>query len=157
MSALLPNLPIRDGRTGRSSGNADGGATMKSLAILASAVAVAGISISQPVLAQPTPEALGKVHFETSCAPEAAAAFDRAMLYQHSFWYRASQRSFEAALKADPSCGIAYWGIALSLLWNPHAAPPAKNLAEGAAAIAKGKEIGAKTERERDYIDALGT
>jgi hypothetical protein len=131
------------------------GVVMKSLAILSSAVAAAGISISQPVLAQPAANALGKVHFETSCTPEAAAAFDRAMLYQHSFWYRASQRSFEAALKADPVCAIAYWGIALSLLWNPHAAPPAKNLAEGAAAIAKGKEVGARTERERDYLTAL--
>jgi hypothetical protein len=34
-------------------------------------------------------------------------------------------------------------------------APPAKNLAEGAAAINKGKSVGAKSERERDYIDAL--
>jgi hypothetical protein len=84
-----------------------------------------------------------------------AEAFDRAMLYQHSFWYRASQKLFEDALKADPECGIAYWGIALSLLWNPHVPPPAKNLAEGAAAIAKGKSVGAKTQRERDYIDAL--
>ncbi len=50
---------------------------------------------------------------------------------------------------------MAYWGIALSLLWNPHAAPPAKNLAEGAAALAKGQAIGAKTERERDYLEAL--
>ncbi|MFZ1001575.1 MAG: tetratricopeptide repeat protein, partial [Pseudolabrys sp.] len=49
----------------------------------------------------------------------------------------------------------AYWGIALSVLLNPHVAPPAKNLADGAAAIAKGKSVGAKTERERDYIDAL--
>ena len=78
------------------------------------------------------------------------------MLYQHSFWYRASQRVFEDVLKADPECGIAYWGIALSLLWNPHVPPPAKNLAEGAAAIAKGKSVGAKTQRERDYLDALG-
>ena len=81
--------------------------------------------------------------------------FDRAMLYQHSFWYRASQKAFDDVLKADPECGIAYWGIALSLLLNPHVAPPAKNLAEGAAIIAKGKNVGAKTQRERDYIDAL--
>jgi hypothetical protein len=128
---------------------------MKSLWILSSALAAAGISISHPVLAQPAMETLGKVHFETSCTPDAAAAFDRAMLFQHSFWYRASQRSFEAALKADPGCAIAYWGIALSLLWNPHAAPPAKNLADGAAAIAKGMEVGARTERERDYLAAL--
>jgi len=77
------------------------------------------------------------------------------MLYQHSFWYRSSQRAFQEALKDDPSCAMAYWGIALSLLWNPHAAPHAKNLAEGAAALAKGQAIGAKTERERDYLEAL--
>ncbi len=32
---------------------------------------------------------------------------------------------------------------------------PGPNLAPGLAAIMKAKEIGAKTERERDYIDAL--
>jgi Tfp pilus assembly protein PilF len=103
------------------------------------------------------PEDLGKVHFETSCKPDAQARFDQAMLYQHSFWYRASQKSFEDALKADPDCAIAYWGIALSLLYNPHVAPPAKNLAEGAAALEKAKAVSAKTQRERDYIDALST
>src|SRR5476651_1835235 len=128
---------------------------MRSLGFLSSVVSAAGIAVSQPGLAQPATDTLGKVHFETSCAPEAAAAFDRGMLYQHSFWYRSSQKSFEQALKADPGCAIAYWGIALSLLWNPHAAPPVKNLAEGAAAIAKGREIGARTQRERDYIEAL--
>src|SRR5947207_1210344 len=78
------------------------------------------------------------------------------MLYHPSFGYRASQAVFEDALEADPECGIAYWGIALSLLWNPHVPAPAKNLAEGAAALEKGKSIGAKTQRERDYLDALG-
>ena len=122
---------------------------------LATAVTVAtGILLAQPAFAQ-SEQKLGKVHFETSCKPEAQKLFDRAMLYQHSFWYRASQKVFEDVLKADPECGIAYWGIALSLLWNPHVPPPAKNLAEGAAAIAKGKSVGAKTQRERDYIDAL--
>src|SRR5215470_7932014 len=123
-----------------------------------SAVAVAGAALfllEQPASVQADDSKLGKVHFETSCNPEAQKLFDRAMLYQHSFWYRASQKVFEDVLKADPECGIAYWGIALSLLLNPHVAPPSKNLAEGAAAIAKGKSVGAKTQRERDYIDAL--
>jgi Tetratricopeptide repeat len=123
-----------------------------------SAAAFAGaalISLAQPATGQVDDSKLGKVHFETSCKSEAQKLFDRAMLYQHSFWYRASQGVFEDVLKADPECGIAYWGIALSLLLNPHVAPPAKNLAEGAAAIAKGKSVGAKSERERDYIDAL--
>src|SRR6195952_4615656 len=121
---------------------------------LAVAVALsAGLILALPARADD--EKLGNVNFETSCNPDAQKLFNKAMLYQHSFWYRASQKVFEDTLKADPECGIAYWGIALSLLWNPHAAPPAKNLGEGAAMIAKGKSVGAGTPRERDYIDEL--
>jgi hypothetical protein len=127
----------------------------ESTRVLPALMAAAGVLLCQPVFAQAPDQKLGKVHFETSCTPAAAAAFDRGMLYQHSFWYRASQRDFQEALKDDPGCGIAYWGIALSLLWNPHIAPPLKNLVDGAAALAKGKEVGARTERERDYMTAL--
>ena len=123
----------------------------RSLAI----IAVTGIAFAQAALAQMKDEKLGNVNFETSCKPEAQKLFNRGMLYQHSFWYRSSQKTFEDLLKADPECGIAYWGIALSLLWNPHVPPPAKNLAEGTAILAKAKSVGAKTQRERDYIDAL--
>src|SRR5450631_4386670 len=119
------------------------------------AAAAAGLSFVQPALGQSEDNKLGTVHFETSCKPEAQKLFDSAMLYQHSFWYRASQQVFGDVLKADPECGIAYWGIALSLLWNPHVAAPAKNLVEGAAAIAKGKSVGAKSQRELDYLDTL--
>ena len=127
---------------------------MKTPFAIAAATA-AGLSFVQPALGQSEDNKLGTVHFETSCKPEAQKLFDSAMLYQHSFWYRASQQVFEDVLKADPECGIAYWGIALSLLLNPHVATPAKNLAEGAAAIAKGKSVGAKSQRELDYLDAL--
>jgi hypothetical protein len=127
----------------------------KPASILSALMATACITLNQPARAQAVDPKLGKVHFETSCSLDAAAAFDRGMLYQHSFWYRASQREFNKALTADPGCAIAWWGIALSLLWNPHVAPPAQNLADGAAALAKGREAGARTERERDYITAL--
>ena len=119
-------------------------------------LAAAGLSVAPPAFGQSDDQALGTVHFETSCRPEAQKLFDRGMLYQHSFWYRASQRVFEDALKADPECVIAYWGAALSLLWNPHVAAPVKNLNEGAAVLAKAKTIAAGTQRERDYLDALG-
>jgi hypothetical protein len=111
----------------------------------------------QAALAQAADDKLGSVHFETSCNAAAQAEFDRGMLYQHSFWYRASQKAFESALKKDPDCGIAYWGIALSLLNNPHGAPPPSNLPLGLAALEKGRAIGAKTEREKDYLAALAT
>jgi hypothetical protein len=80
---------------------------------------------------------------------------NRAMLYQHSFWYNASRRTFEEVVKEDPECAIAYWGIALSYLYNPHAPPPAESLPLGLEAVKEGQAIGAKTQRERDYIDAI--
>src|ERR1700694_746054 len=119
------------------------------IALATALTGATGILLAQPTIAQ-SEQKLGKVNFETSCKPEAQKHFNRAMLYQHSFWYRASQQAFQEVLNSDPECGIAYWGIALSLLWNPHAAPPVKNLAEGAAAIANGKSVGAKSQRERD-------
>ena len=130
---------------------------MNKISLAVTTIAAAGVSLGlSAALGQTDDSKLGKVHFETSCTPEAQRLFDRGMLYQHSFWYRASQKTFEDVLKTDPGCAIAYWGIALSLLWNPHIPPPAKNLAEGAAALAKAKAIAVKTQRERDYIDALG-
>lgn len=126
-----------------------------SMRLVLAATAATMIPLAQSAFGQADDSKLGAVHFETSCKPEAQKLFDHGMLYQHSFWYRASQKSFEETLKADPECAIAYWGIALSLLYNPHVAPPVKNLAEGAAALEKGKALGAKTQRERDYLDAL--
>src|ERR1044072_5733860 len=121
------------------------------------AAAVAATALPVPALAQQddTEKQFGIVHFETSCNETAQRRFDRAMRYQHSFWYQSSKEIFEETLKADPECGMAHWGIALSLLWNPHVPTPAKNLVEGAAAIAKAQSVGAKSQRERDYIDAL--
>src|SRR5882762_7342131 len=98
---------------------------------------------------------LGAVHFETSCNETAQRRFDRAMRYQHSFWYTASKEIYEETVKADPECAIAYWGIALSYLNNPHSPVPAPNLPLGLAAIEKAEAVGAKTQRERDYVDAL--
>jgi tetratricopeptide (TPR) repeat protein len=124
--------------------------------LIAVATLAIGVGLAQPASPQGEAQKLGSVHFETSCSPQAQKLFDQGMLYQHSFWYRASQKVFEDTLKADPECGIAYWGIALSLLLNPHIPPPAKNLAEGAAALAKAERSGVKTQRERDYLQALG-
>src|SRR5499426_4000313 len=119
------------------------------------AIMAAAALLPISVLAQDTEQRLGTVHFATSCNEVAQRRFDRAMRYQHSFWYRQAKEIFEDALKADPQCGIAWRGIALTLLANPHGPPPAANLPLGLAAIDKAKAVGARTQRERDYIDAL--
>lgn len=128
----------------------------KSLLAAGVASLALGLSSSQSLVAQDSAnQQLGNVHFETSCNDVAQRRFDRAMRYQHSFWYDAARDIFQEAAKADPECGMAYWGVALTLLDNPHGVIPAPNLPIGLAAIQKAKAVGAKTERERDYIDAL--
>src|SRR5262245_26463244 len=122
---------------------------IRSASAVAAASIAAGFAFSQPIFAQDeTDQRFGSVHFDTSCNEVAARRFDRARRYQHSFWYRESKEIFEEVLKADPDSGIAYWGIALSLLNNPHAPPPSGNLPLGLAAIEKAKAAGAKTQRE---------
>src|SRR5829696_1425991 len=83
----------------------------------------AGVLTISPQVAlsqQSSDEQLGSVHFETSCNEVAQRRFDRGMRYQHSFWYEQAKEIFEEAANADPTCAIAQWGIALTLLNNPH-------------------------------------
>ena len=62
---------------------------------------------------------LGRVHFETSCTPQAQEKFDRGLAMVHSFFYPDSVKAFTEAAAADPQCAIAYWGIAISHRPNP--------------------------------------
>ncbi len=104
----------------------------------------------------PVDEKLGKVHFETSCAPAVTAEFDHAMALLHSFEFPAAIAGFQRVLKGDPSCGIAEWGIAMSTWGNPFAGlRAAKVLQDGLAAVGRAQTIGAKSEREREFISAV--
>jgi tetratricopeptide (TPR) repeat protein len=99
---------------------------------------------------------LGKVSFPTSCDPKVQAEFERGVAMIHSYWFLIARRTFEGVLREDPSCAIAYWGIALDLLNNSLAVGPPRADAEAAwAALEKARAIGAGTERERDWIEAL--
>ena len=93
--------------------------------LLGVTVAALTLSISQPLFAEDNvDQQLGTLHFKTSCNDVAQRRFDRGMRYQHSFWYTNAKEVFEEAIKADPTCAMAYWGIALTLMDNPHAAIP---------------------------------
>jgi hypothetical protein len=102
-------------------------------------------------------EKLGQVHFATSCNPQAQSSFDRATALLHSFQFRKAIEEYNATLKSDSSCGIAYWGIALSQWSNPFATgmKDGSQLQAGSQSVALGKKAGAKTERERDYLNAV--
>jgi tetratricopeptide (TPR) repeat protein len=99
---------------------------------------------------------LGRVSFKTSCTPAAQEKFDRGIALVHSFFYPDSVKAFAEAAEADPQCAIAYWGIAISHRPNPLVLPlAAAALKNGWEAVAKGKTIPAKTERERDWLAAI--
>ena len=120
-------------------------------------LATATVSAQQHDHPPASPERLGTVTFPNSCSPQAQPAFNRAVALLHSFEFRRAIDGFDAALKTDPACGIASWGIALSHWSNPFAAgirPPAQ-LQLGLEAVQRAKAAGAKTERERGFIDAV--
>src|SRR2546430_660039 len=99
---------------------------------------------------------VGSVSFPVSCSPAAQKVFSRAVAMLHSFWYEEAARSFSSVADADPTCAMAWWGVAMSYyhpLWEP---PTADALQKGVSAIRKSKVLEAKTERERAYIAALG-
>ncbi len=104
----------------------------------------------------PAPQRLGTVDFPTTCAASTKAEFNRATALMHSFAFHAASKGFEKVLTEDPSCGIAAWGIALSAWSNPFAGmkvgPP---IEKGTAAVMRAQTIGAKSQRERDYIAAV--
>ena len=100
-------------------------------------------------------EELGQVNFPVSCNVAARRQFNRAVAWLHSFEYEAAEKAFTDVAVTDPQCGIAYWGIAMSHyhpLWVP---PTAAELKKGLSAIEKAKIVGARTQRERDYIAAI--
>jgi tetratricopeptide (TPR) repeat protein len=101
---------------------------------------------------------LGTVKFATSCDAKVQPAFERAVAMLHSFWYSAAEKAFMEILDQDPSCAIATWGYASILMNNPLAGvgPTVDQAKKAQAALERGRRIGAGTERERDYIDAVG-
>jgi tetratricopeptide (TPR) repeat protein len=104
------------------------------------------------------PEKLGKVHFKVECNAAAQKEIDVAMAYYHSFAWEYYKAPLERALKADPACGMAHWLQALAVLDNPFTWPvplTPKVMADGQAALESARSAGLKTQRERDYVEAL--
>jgi tetratricopeptide (TPR) repeat protein len=98
---------------------------------------------------------LGTVDFPTSCNAPAQELISRGAALLHSFGYEEARLAFNDAAKADPTCAMAYWGVARTW-YHPIWAPPSPDeLKAGVAALDQALAIDAKTGRERDYINAL--
>src|SRR6267143_1868167 len=107
-------------------------------------------------LAHDEREGFGKVLFKTSCTPQAQKEFERALAQLHSFDFPETLKSFAAIPQTDPGCAISYWGLAVATRPNPLVGPwDAATLKRGLDAVEKGEAIGAKTQRERDWLAAI--
>jgi tetratricopeptide (TPR) repeat protein len=100
-------------------------------------------------------EKLGQVNFIVSCTPRAQRQFNRAVAWLHSFEYEEAEKAFTEVTVTDPRCGMGYWGIAMSKYHSIWAPPTVAELQQGSSAIEKAKTVGARTQRERDYIGAI--
>jgi tetratricopeptide (TPR) repeat protein len=100
---------------------------------------------------------LGRVKFTNSCDPKVQPLFETGVAMLHSYWVSAADRTFREVMEQDPSCVIARWGYASVLMSNPLAGQGAspKDAALAQTAIEQGRQIGAKTQRERDYLEAV--
>ena len=132
---------------------------MKAIKLLAAASAMLLLS-TVASLAHDDDEGKGKlgtVKFDNSCDPKVQAQLQRGVAMLHSFWYSAAEQTFRQVLAQDPNCVIAAWGAASILMSNPLAGvgATAKNAEAAQALIAQGRKTAAKTQRERDYLEAV--
>jgi len=101
-------------------------------------------------------EHFGTAHLTTSCSAEVQPQFDRAVTMLHSFFFPETVKAFTAIAATEPSCAMAYWGIAMSQRPNPLVPPFSKELLQaGWNAIEKARAANAPTQRERDWIEAV--
>jgi tetratricopeptide (TPR) repeat protein len=119
--------------------------------LISLSLATASVTFSQQA------DKLGKVEFPNSCNPAVQEKLLRGVAMLHSFYYSATQKAFEEVAAQDNSCAIAAWGYASILMLNPLAGTGAspKGAQDAQAAIDKGRKMGAKTQRERDYLEAV--
>ena len=97
-----------------------------------------------------TEEEVGSVQFETSCAKDVTASFNRAVALLHSFQYEQTRQAFAEIAKEDPKCAMAQWGIAMS---HYHGLWDNGDMAAGRAALRQAQQIAASnsatTTREK--------
>src|SRR5437588_1302298 len=100
---------------------------MRQVLRLHSVSLLAAVALAMPALAQDTHQhgdggKLGIVNFTNSCTPDVQPEFAHGMALLHSFEFGPAIASFQSVAGRDPSCAIAYWGMALAQWNNPFAA-----------------------------------
>ena len=79
--------------------------------------------------------------FTISCQADGAqATFDRGVALLHHMTYEVAEREFAKVAKADPTCAMAHWGIAITLVHPVWPGLPSEEIvSRGAAEIARSR------------------
>ena len=110
------------------------------------------------VLCGPADEQFGTVQFITSCSPKTKEDFDLAIALLHSFEYDEAEKVFAKVIEQEPSCAMAYWGVAMSNYHQVWPSPPTQaELEKGTKAILIAQVLTNKSQKETDYINAIAT
>jgi len=130
---------------------------MRHVALVAGMLAAATAAAAQEAHQHAQPGRFGTVAFANTCSAPVQPSFLRGMALLHSFEFGPAIDAFKEVAAADPSCGMAQWGIALSQWTNPFSIVKRtpQQLQAGRETAARAKAAGAKSERERIFIDAI--
>ena len=138
------------------------------LTLLCTAALACGAQLDEPKRAStvPSPSQTREVLFDnlrprsrpvTTASAEAQRYFDQGLKFLYAFNHDEAIRSFRQAAELDPSCAMAWWGIAYAC--GPHINNPAVDPAHarlGSEALAKALELVALAKpAERSLIEAV--
>lgn len=99
---------------------------------------------------------VGTVQFPVSCTQAVQEQMHTAVAMLHSFWFPEARKAFLAVADADPGCGMAHWGVALTWFGNPMGGGSGPDgQARGAAAAERAVRVGARSARDSAYIAAV--
>ena len=100
----------------------------------------------------------GQVNFANSGSPAAQADFLDGLALLHDFEYAAAAAAFRRAQDADPGFAMAYWGEAMTYnhpIWMQQDLKAARASLNKLAPTAAERRTKAKTDREKEYLDAV--
>ena len=97
----------------------------------------------------------GEVEFVLSCKYATQETFNLAISLLHSFEYEEAEKAFVKVIDEDPNCPMAYWGVAMSIYHSIWFEPTDEVLTKGSKILEIAQTL-PKTEREQDYLDAIG-
>jgi tetratricopeptide (TPR) repeat protein len=105
----------------------------------------------------PADQQFGNVDFNTSCGKKVKETFNLGVKLLHSFEYDEAEKVFASIINEEPSCAMAYWGVAMANfhpLWTP---PSKAELEKGSKAIRIAQSLDDKDDREQAYISAIAS